>query len=245
MVNVDSSVALTGSEMQGHAGSGGLSFLHSFVFAHLSAAARAAGRMSALERANNTAEFGPWCDEMLHEALTIATSSVAALESYANDLLFEGRGLGDDLNRATKELCTRVKKIDRLGILEKFDLVLAVGADIKLASDRRPTQDVAKLIRLRNAAVHFRPERSHEANAHRVLSAELKPCFQPLPVYANHLLFPTAWTSHSFAAWAIKSTVAFIDLVHAHVGRSMDVLPEERRQVVAKLAEVKIRARQL
>jgi hypothetical protein len=79
-------------------------------------------------------------------------------------------------------------------------------------------QNADALIKLRNAVVHFKPEWFDEQDKHDKLSRLLAYKFQQTPFLKPEPIFPRAWASHSFAAWAILSTASFIDYFHAQLG---------------------------
>jgi hypothetical protein len=65
-----------------------------FGIHQLFTACKAAARISATESENAGKDFGPFWDDILHDSLVVVTTSVASLESYANELHFEGRLIG-------------------------------------------------------------------------------------------------------------------------------------------------------
>ena len=91
---------------------------------HLYSACKAAARIEAVENANKGQPFGEFWDEVLHDSLVVATSSVAALESYANELYFEGKFISPALNEPAASQVSDL--IDKESILKKFALALAL-----------------------------------------------------------------------------------------------------------------------
>ncbi|KZT17729.1 hypothetical protein A1D30_01345 [Acidovorax sp. GW101-3H11] len=183
---------------------------------HLLAACRFAARTYELEQENSGQPFGGFWEEILHNSLAVATLTVASLESYANEMYFEGSILGDSLSpAAAAEISTL---IDRESVLKKYSLALAIRAEKRLDFGSSAVQNADALIKLRNSVVHFRPEWFGEQQSHEKLSRRLQHRFQPSPFLPNELLFPRSWASASFAYWAVQSSVAFIKNFYAEIG---------------------------
>jgi hypothetical protein len=100
-------------------------------------------------------------------------------------------------------------------ILRKYSLVLAFRAQKRLDFGATPVQNVDVLIRLRNAVVHFRPEWFDAKEEHQKLSKRMQYRFTASPFLPGELLFPRAWASQSFAEWAVRSTVSYLDYFYA------------------------------
>lgn len=183
---------------------------------HLFAACRFASRIGEVERANAGEPFGPFWDEILHNALGVATLTVAALESYVNELYFEGNAIASALNPATAEELQELT--DMKPMLSKYSLVLAVRSRRRLHRGNSVVQNVNALISLRDAVVHYRSEWFGEQIKHERLSKHLQYRFSPSPFLPPEPLFPMAWASHGFAVWALKSTVDFVDYFHSEAG---------------------------
>ncbi len=183
---------------------------------HLFAACRFATRLSAIEQEYAGHPFGGFWEEILHNALGVAMLTVASLESYANEMYFEGSILDTALPpTAAQELAVL---IDKESVLRKYSMALAVRAGKKLDFGSSPAQDIDALIRLRNAVVHFRPEWFDEQNKHDKLSRLLQNKFEPSAFLANEPIFPRAWASSSFTTWALRSTVTFLEHFYAEIG---------------------------
>lgn len=183
---------------------------------HLFAAARLVKRIDEVEQEYKGEPFGPFYDEILHNALGVAMMTVASLESYANELYFEGSAIVPALNRA---FALEFQEIaDREPVLRKFSLILAIRSAKRLDRSCPEVQSVDALIKLRNAIVHFRPEWFGEQDEHAKLSIRLRNMFVASPFLANEPLFPTAWASASFANWALRSTIQFLRYFYAEAG---------------------------
>lgn len=91
---------------------------------HLFAACRFAAQVRKIEAGNASAPFGEFWEEILHNSLAVATLSVAALESYANefyaDNLHRVPGLNEIAIGSIGEL------VENASILKKFQVALAI-----------------------------------------------------------------------------------------------------------------------
>jgi hypothetical protein len=190
---------------------------------HLFAACRFSARVREIEFANAGQPFGSFWEEILQNSLGVATLSVAALESYANEMYFEGAVLRRGVNSiASVELANLV---DRESILKKYSLALSISVGKKLDFGVTEVQNADALIRLRNAVVHFRPEWFDEQDKHRKLSNILQHKFEPSTFLASEPVFPRAWASHSFTVWALKTTIAFVEHYYLEAGLQSVLLP--------------------
>jgi hypothetical protein len=77
--------------------------------------------------------------------------------------------------------------------------------------------DLALLIGLRNALVHFKPESENKAVRHRKLSDRLRNKFKPSTIIEGPI-FPNGWATHGCTDWAVKSTVTFAHNFAGQVG---------------------------
>jgi hypothetical protein len=127
-------------------------------------------------------------------------------------LYFESSGafaVGLGLNPVATELIAELAEKER--VLLKFELVLAVRTGKSLSRGVPAVQNVASLIKLRNAVLHFRPEWSCEQKEHGKLARQLANRFELSPFLPNEPVFPRAWASGSFAFWALQSVKEFLD----------------------------------
>ena len=190
---------------------------------HLFAACRFASRIGVLERENANQPFGAFWEEILQNALGVATLSVAAIECYANELFFEGAAISSALNPVAAAVIAET--LDGEPILRKYSAVLAIRTGKHLVTGISPVQGADALIKLRNAVVHFRPEWFGEQDKHEKLSKLLQHKFQTSTFLPNEPVFPRAWASHSFATWALRSTVSFLEHFHNEAGMKNPLAP--------------------
>lgn len=183
---------------------------------HLFAACRFAARIRGVERDHTGQPFGAFWGEILHHALGVATLTAASLESYANEMHFEGSILAEALPLPVAAEIADL--VDREPVLRKYAVALAVRAGKRLDFGAGPVQNADALIKLRNAVVHFRPEWFGEQQAHDKLSRLLQHRFQASIFLPNEALFPRSWASASFALWAVQSCMTFMQHFYAQVG---------------------------
>jgi hypothetical protein len=124
----------------------------------------------------------------------------------ANELFFQPQTTFP--NHPITEIQDRWKGIQRSPIIDKFQCALSLWQRPRLDEGKYPTQDVALVIKLRNALVHFIPEWESKADDHRTLSANLKPKFTPSMIFDGQI-FPNRWATHSCLEWTIESTLDF------------------------------------
>jgi hypothetical protein len=194
---------------------------------HLFAACRFSAKVKEIEAANSSQPFGGFWEEILQNSLGVATLTVAALESYANEMYFEGAVLKSGVNAtAAAELA---KVIDRESILKKYSIALAISANKKLNLGVPAIQNADALIQLRNAVVHFRPEWFGEPGTHEKLSNLLLHKFAPSPFLPSEPVFPRAWASHSFTVWALRTTFNFIEHFHQEANLPSVLVPFKKQ----------------
>jgi hypothetical protein len=198
---------------------------------HLFAACRFSTRVGLIETENAGQPIGPFCEEILHNSIGVATLTVAALESYANEMYFEGAILKTGLNSAAASELAEI--VDREDILRKYAIAHSISAGKRLQFGIAATENADALIKLRNAIIHFRPEWIDEQNEHEKLSKVLRYKFIPSVCFPNESIFPRAWASHSFTVWALQSTVTFIDHFYSGIGLTSPI-----EQFRARLSEL-------
>jgi len=202
-------VSATGTALASSTVSAQARTLQNFAVQHMLAAALFSRRVGELERTHAGAPFGPFWEEILHCATASVMTSTASLEAYTNELFFE---------RATVFPGYRSELLDRLwetfeqkSVLEKFEFALLLRGCPPLDRGVRPYQDMAALIALRNALMHFKPEWDDEATRHAKISRHLEGRFSPSPFLTDALIFPRRWATHACTAWAVKSALDFAD----------------------------------
>jgi hypothetical protein len=132
----------------------------------------------------------------------------AALEAYVNELFADRAEHFSARDQALLDLLWA--EYERKPVLEKFDLALRLRTGTPLDRATKTTRAVDRLIRLRNALIHFKPEWFDEPAEHEKLSRKLEGYVGRSPWLPNEPLFPRAWATHSTTSWAVSSVVDFI-----------------------------------
>jgi hypothetical protein len=175
---------------------------------HLISASRFSREVKAVEAANEGRPFGPWWEDMRHNAVSCLFVISAAMESYANELFSDRK---DVFSGAPALLIDKIWDMsERKSPIEKLDLILHLREKPALDKKAAYYKAMIAVIRLRNELTHFKPEWSHEADIHIKISDVLKGYFIRSPHFANELIFPSAWVGHSCTSWAVKTTLDFI-----------------------------------
>jgi hypothetical protein len=182
-----------------------------------------------IERAGNrTPAF-----DLRHRALVLAaiTGSVSFLEATVNELFedaVDGHGVRGDGYLAPLAPGVVVLMASHwvglahgraMSVLDKYELLARCAGVPALDLGARPAQDVAALVRLRNALIHFLPDDT-AADLEHHLQRSLRGRFR-----TNGLMSGMGnpwWPDHCLgagcAAWAVQSGVAFTDNVMARIG---------------------------
>lgn len=206
---------------------------HTLSLHHVMAACRFATMVKKLEEENNGKEFGDFFHEIQQHAMAVTMMSVAALESYLNELCFEGQLLLK--NGVSKDMANYLDSIENKPTLEKYSLIFKFVKKQKLKKDAAYWENADILIRVRNNITHFSPNWYGEKGKHLNLSDDLKrKNIKHSPFLVNEAqLFPLAWASRSFCIWALQSTINFIDCFHKQFGT-----PSEWKQFEESLSEL-------
>jgi hypothetical protein len=174
-------------------------------------------QVMALERENQGKEFGAFWEDILANASASVLLTVAALESYANELFADHETNFPGIR--TDVLIKLWESYELKPVLDKYDLALLLRQTSLLNRGNAPTQDVNLLIRLRNALTHFKPEWFDEQQDHAKLSSQLNGRFLPSSFFsASESVFPRRWATHGCTAWAIKSAINFIETFEVQAG---------------------------
>lgn len=180
-----------------------------FGVSHLLSAATFSRRLAELEAENAGKKLGPFWQDVLANATAAVFTCVAGLESYVNELYADHAIVFPEVRA---QLMAKIWGLyEQKPLLDKYELALLIKQVEPLDAGAPPYQDVAILIKLRNALVHFKPEWFDEQKAHATLSKNLQGKIQLSPLFdPAEPLFPRGWASHSCARWAVDSVTAFI-----------------------------------
>lgn len=176
---------------------------------HLMAAARFSREVGAIEVANAGAPFGPFWEDMRDYATASVLMSAASAECYANELYSDREKIfsAHDATVLSKFWETFEKK----STFEKLDFALTLRGRPALDRSSSLAKSMEKLITLRNALIHFKPEWSHELNRHKKVSQSLANEFVPANVTKDTFIFPRGWVGHSCTVWAVTTVIDFIE----------------------------------
>lgn len=176
---------------------------------HLLSAAVLCRRVGELEAEHAGKEFGEFWHNIFANASGAVFASVAALESYANELFIDHKTIFPELR---VEVMAKLWELyEQKPTLEKFEFALLLKSGPAFDRGASPYQDVSAIVRLRNGLIHFKPEWFSEQEEHAKLSALLKHRATLSPFFpVVEPLFPRGWTSHATAKWVIQSVLTFI-----------------------------------
>jgi len=156
-----------------------------------------------------------------HRGLVSATlmQCAAALETEAGEICTYGPGahLGsNETNRsAHKFLNPLADVVDRHEPLRRFELILHLLKRPALDRGREPYQSAALVVRLRNEITHYKSMWGQEMESSKLFGSIKGLRHNPPPFIApNTNFFPHQCLSADCAAWAVISTVAFLDAVY-------------------------------
>lgn len=182
---------------------------HNFAVLHLASAASFSRRTRELEAKHAGEALGSFWEEIVAHASAATLLSVAALEAYVTESLFDHTDLfssGDPHRVAARKRYAR-----RMAPLERYKYALNELAQMTLDLGTPACQPVSALVELRNQLTHFRPEWLAEQADHAKLGQMLARWITPSPfILPSKELFPRGWASHSCTAWAVRSVVDFI-----------------------------------
>lgn len=176
---------------------------------HMLSAASHSRRVGDLEQEHSTEDFGEFWNEIFASASAAVFTSVAALESYANELFIDHKRVFPQLR---VEVMAKLWELyEQKPTLEKFEFALLLKEGPTFDRGGSPFQEVFAIMKLRNALIHFKPEWFSEQEEHAKISAllqhraTLSPFFPP-----SEPLFPRGWASYKTVKWVINSAVAFL-----------------------------------
>lgn len=176
---------------------------------HLLSAALFSRTAGAIETANAARELGEFWEQIQAFAIAAVLTSVAALEAYANELFVDHLQVFPDIR---PDVMAKLWELyEQKPILEKYDFALLLRKGSPFDRGASPHQDVAALLKLRNALTHYKPEWSNEQVEHAKVSKVLQNRAVTSPFFPrSESLFPRAWASHGTVCWAVHSSVSFL-----------------------------------
>lgn len=187
-----------------------------FAVQHLLLAARLAREVDAVEREHLGEDFGAFYDVVLGSSVGCIVMTVAGVEAYANELYVDREDL------LTPEQATLLesfaKEYEGKRVIDKFDLAHRIRTGRRLALGDLFVQRLDRVVMLRNALVHFKPEAWHQNAKHDQLCSKLKNYAATSPWLQHEPIFPRAWATRGTTAWALESAVNFVREFSAATG---------------------------
>jgi len=175
---------------------------------YLLAAASLARDVHAVEGSNAERPFGDFFEKVLGYSTGCVVLAAASLEAYVNQLFADRAQHFSVHDETVVDLIWT--EYEKKSALEKFGLALSLRTGTRLDRGRATSQSIDRLIRLRNALVHFSPEWFDELGKHVQLSKQLEHYAGRSPWFPDEPLFPRAWATSSTTAWAITSVRQFV-----------------------------------
>ena len=187
-----------------------------FAVQHLLAAAHFAQLAHQAEEANAGKKFGPFFEEVLWVVSACVFSSVAGVESYANETFVDRETTFPDIQG---DLADKIWQLcERDWAIEKFDVVCRLRGAGVLDRGSHRAQDLAALVALRNGLTHFKPQWDTETAAHAKISRLLEGKFEPSSVILGEPIFPRCWACYSCARWAVDASRDFLLMIETTAG---------------------------
>ena len=177
-----------------------------FAAQHLQGAERFSHEVKELSQQSG-ASGALWTD-ILHTSTACVFMTVASLEAYINELFADRATIFAAHDK--DDLAELWRRKHYKPTIEKFNIALELLGQAPLQDTSPPCNDIAVLIRLRNALMHFKPEWESRADDHQDISTLLTGRFEPAFLPEDRLLFPRRWACHGCTSWAIRSVWTFI-----------------------------------
>lgn len=184
-----------------------------------------------------------------HEAYAMGAvlSSVAFLEAAVNELYADaaddshpseivrsiGEGYAMEMPKDVRGLLAGLWGTERFRMgartLEKYEIALRIAGAAGFDRGTQPYQDVALLIKLRNALIHFEPQSHHEGEDEPTrfeeklsgkfsLNPLAAPPINPLGKDPLQPFLPHKCLGYGCAMWALQSSVAFTEEFFSRMG---------------------------
>jgi len=197
---------------------------------HLSAAALCARNAKIVETSRAGAkEYVPE-----HRSYVIGSVlfSVAALEAAINELFADASEANYGKLRPVDEQVIKrmgemwllgVPRTARYTVPEKYAIALALASKGPFDKGAEPWQSAAKLVKLRNALIHYEPEwvpisPTTPGDAH-MFERQFAGTFPTNPLAPDeNPFYPDKILGHGCAAWAIRSAMDFMDAFAGKLG---------------------------
>jgi hypothetical protein len=154
---------------------------------------------------------------------TTVMQCAAAMETEAHEICVHGPGsyLGSDRMdlAAQKILHPIAEEVDKLSTLERFDLIMKVLGKDAFDRGKNPFQSAQLMVRLRNKLVHYKSAWGAEMSEEKLFKA-LEQLRHKAPPFTSSTMnfFPHRCLGADCAAWAVATTVGFLEDVYSRLG---------------------------
>ncbi len=195
---------------------------------------QSAALFSRLSAAAEKRYTGSFSDDLIAENNAYVTgcifASISFLEALINELYSDAAETPPEFKEATinklneeyrQALANEWQegKIRRVRMLRKYQKALTVGMKNTFSENDPPFAEIAILVALRNALVHFNPESVVTFSdiedlpmTEQDIEKKLKGRFDLNPLFAGATsFFPNKCLSHGCAKWAMQSSLKFAD----------------------------------
>jgi hypothetical protein len=193
-----------------------------YAFHHFNSAKYFCARLAEIESTVATVDIN---FTIMHQAYasSVVLSAVAFLEASINAFMPDA-----DTNKipvdsvdsaAGRALASMWQFVEKKPVLDKFQIALLVARRQMFDPGSPPCQDVALLVNLRNALVHFKPEWDDELRDHLRIEKQLRGKF-PLNPFATDLepFFPKRCLGLGCANWAVHTSEQFMTEFYRRMG---------------------------
>lgn len=153
----------------------------------------------------------------------VVMQCAAALETESNEICTYGPasylGTGGFDASAREFLEPIAEIIDKQGVVKRFDVILHVLRKKALDQESVSYRSAVLLAQLRNELVHYKSRWTSDTESKRLYRSLQQLGHTPPPfTSANTIFFPNRCLSADCAAWALRSSVLFLESVYAALG---------------------------
>ena len=158
------------------------------------------------------------CEHRAYVSTTVMQCA-AAMETEAHEICVHGPGsyLGSDrMDKSAHEVLSPIaEQVDKLSTLERFDLIMQTLGKSPFEKGKNPYQSAQLLVRLRNKLVHYKSAWGAEMSEEKLFRAMESLRHKAPPFTSSSMnFFPHRCLSADCAAWALATTVGFLDDVY-------------------------------
>ena len=162
------------------------------------------------------------CEHRAYVSTTVMQCA-AAMETEAHEICVHGPGayLGSDRmdKSAHAILFPIVEQVDNLSTLERFDLIMHTLGKVPFDRGKNPYQSAQLLVRLRNKLVHYKSSWGTDMSEEKFFRA-LESLHHKAPPFTSGSMnfFPHRCLGADCAAWALATTLGFLEDVYERLG---------------------------